>query len=140
LATTSARTTAWHGLARPAAAFAACLAGSIGLVAYALVSESALALEVLVGSLVVLGIVAGILAPSWRGLLAALAGGWIGLLGYGVVYAATHADEAEAAFTQGTYIILATVLVPVAIGPGVLVGATVVWGTAAVRRRLASGG
>ncbi len=110
---------------RPAAAFAICLVGSLGLVAYGLVSEHGIAISLLLGYLVALGLVAGLVAPSLAGFGSALAGGWIGLLGYAIVYSIVNADMAEAGFYNTTGIFLAAVVVPLTVAPGFLPGALV---------------
>lgn len=63
-----------EALRRLGAAFAVCLLGSLGLIAYGL-SIGALEITLLVGYLIALGFEAGLVAPSLAGLGAALAGG-----------------------------------------------------------------
>jgi hypothetical protein len=126
-----------HGLRRLAAAFGVCLVGSIAIVAYGLTNGGAITTDVLLGSLAVCGLIAGLVAPSVGGGVAALAGGWIGLVGYAVVYSIGHADLAEAGLHSAAAALFA-VIVPIGAGPGFLVGAVVARGAPATWRRLTS--
>lgn len=113
-----------NALRRLGAAFAVCLVGSLGLVAYGL-SIGALEITLWLVCLVALGLEAGLVAPSLAGFGSALAGGWIGLVGYAIVYSIVNADMAEAGFYNNQGIILAAVLVPLTVAPGFLPGALV---------------